>query len=59
MHAPQIIVIVLLAINLAGNAVKDGEPTPPPHTYRFGVSLVRVAIWVSLLWWGGFFGGVA
>ena len=56
MGAPQIIVIVLLAMNVAINAALDGKPTPEPHTYSFGMSVVRVAIWTALLWWGGFFG---
>jgi hypothetical protein len=55
MGAPQIIVIVLLAINVTVNAALDGKPTPEPHTYRFGVSCIRASIWIALLWWGGFF----
>lgn len=62
MGAPQIIVIVLFAIRIAVNAVKDGEPVDDPgkpakySKYSFARAVVNVAIFASLLWWGGFFG---
>jgi hypothetical protein len=55
MGAPQIIVIVMFALQLSLNATKDHEPLPEPHVYHFGKACFRVAVWAGLLWWGGFF----
>ena len=53
MKAPQIIMIIIMAMNLGINLVKNGEPKS--ETYSFPVSLVSVVINVGLLIWGGFF----
>ena len=53
MKAPQIIMIIIMAMNLGINLVKNGEPKN--ETYSFPVSLVSVVVNVGLLIWGGFF----
>lgn len=53
MNAPQIIMIVLLALNLFINLLKHGEKQ---GSYSFWTSLVNAGIVVGLLWWGGFWG---
>lgn len=54
MKAPQIIMIIIMAMNLGINLVKNGEPKD--ETYSFPVSLISIVINVGLLIWGGFFG---
>ena len=53
MKAPQIIMIIIMAMNLGINLVKNGEPKN--ETYSFSISLVSVVINIGLLIWGGFF----
>jgi len=52
-HAPQIIMIVLLAIALTIHLVKHGEHRT--GTYSFWAQLFAVALEASILYWGGFF----
>ena len=52
MNAPQIIMIVLMAMGLGIAIVKDGEP----HKYSVWGTFVGTVLTVALLWWGGFFG---
>ena len=53
MKAPQIIMIIIMAMNLGINLVKNGEPKN--ETYSFPLSLVSAVVNVGLLIWGGFF----
>jgi hypothetical protein len=52
MDAPQIIVIVLMAVGIAVTAINHGKP----NTYNVYRSIVRNAVLAGLLLWGGFFG---
>lgn len=54
MKAPQIIMIIILAMGVGINLVKHGEPKD--GNYSFPISLISAAIEVGLLIWGGFFG---
>ena len=54
MHTPQIIMIILLAIQGTVFLLKHGEPKD--SRYSFPAWIVSTAIYVSLLYWGGFFG---
>jgi len=55
MRAPQIILIILLAMSLSFNLIKHGEPRKAE--YNFWITLFSTVMTVALLWWGGFFGG--
>lgn len=58
MNAPQIIVVALLAINVAVNAARDGQEIPKKHQrYNFNRCMFSALLFCFLLWWGGFFGG--
>lgn len=50
---PQIIVIAFVFISLGITLAKHGQEQ---GKHNFFISLVGAAIWLSLLWWGGFFG---
>ena len=54
MKAPQIIIIVLIAMNVGLHLAKHGQPRT--DKYDFFWELFGKAILVALLWWGGFFG---
>lgn len=51
---PQIIMLVLLAINLGIHMKKHGEPHL--EHYNGWTMFFATAINIALLWWGGFFG---
>lgn len=51
-YIPQIIMIVLYAINLVTSATKHGEPKEENH--NFWVTLVATALSILILKWGGF-----
>ena len=51
MQTPQVIVIVLTAISLAVNLLKNGEP----KKYNFVAALIDSTALIGLLIWGGFF----
>ena len=53
MHAPQIILIVILALDLGLIMAKHGEEKKGEH--NFFVNLFSTAVMVGLLIWGGFF----
>lgn len=53
MHAPQIIMIVLLSIGGTIALFNHGKPREP---YHFGAWLIAASIKIGLLIWGGFFG---
>ena len=53
MKAPQIIYLVLTAINLLTSANLHGKPKSGNNT--FWSALISAAIFIPLLWWGGFF----
>lgn len=53
MGAAQIIMIVLLAFGFTTTIAKQGQPR---GNYSIGENIVGTAIYVSLLWWGGFWG---
>lgn len=55
MNAPQIIYLVFTALGLIMNAAMDGKETT--ITYSFAIHVVKKAIVIALLFWGGFFGG--
>lgn len=52
MGAPQIIVIILLAIGSFSSLSNNGKAK---GHYSFNDWLISPAIWVGLLYWGGFF----
>ena len=51
---PQIIMLFLLAMSLGIDLAKHGQPREGKHNAVGG--LVGVAIQLTLLWFGGFFG---
>lgn len=53
MKAPQVVIIVLLSLSVAVDLLKHGEPKT--GKYSFGTGLLAAAIWVAVLYWGGFF----
>lgn len=52
MRAPQIIIIVIMALSVTVNAVKHGEQKT--DRYHVGFTLIAIAIEAAVLWWGGF-----
>lgn len=52
MNAPQIIMIVLIAINLVIELILNGQEIPRKHS--FVEDVVAKALLVALLYWGGF-----
>lgn len=52
MQAPQIVIIVLVAITLFGNLILNGQT----KKYSFVAALIDSAILIGVLIWGGFFG---
>ena len=52
MKAPQIIMIVLMAITLFNDMQHHGEPKK--GTVNFWSTVLSLCISVALLWWGGF-----
>lgn len=50
---PQIIILIMFAMNLGIELAKHGEPREGKHNAVGG--LIGVAINLALLWWGGFF----
>ena len=54
MKAPQIIMIVMLAINLFDAMRHHGKPKE--GNVSFWVTFLAACIDVALLWWGGFWG---
>ena len=55
MHAPQIIVIIWLCLGLGITLSKHGEPKEGKESFWRDASVT--VILMSLLYWGGFFGG--
>ena len=53
MEAPQIVMIVLLAISGTVSLLYHGKPRPNWNFWHWVFSAV---IWTLILWWGGFFG---
>ena len=49
---PIIVFVVLMAMSFTLNTIKHGEPR---GNYHMGLSILGIAIWTALLWWGGFF----
>jgi hypothetical protein len=54
MRWPQILMIVWFGVLLGGSLVEHGKTET--STCHFGRTVVAVAIYVALLWWGGFWG---
>lgn len=54
MNAPQVTIVGLMVATAVLNLAKHGEPRTNP--FSFPLSLVNVAIWATVLWWGGFWG---
>lgn len=52
MKVPQIIMLSLLGIVLLVSANMHGKPK---GDWDFKYSLLSVCIWLSILYWGGFF----
>lgn len=52
MNAPQIILIVMLSAQLLGSAFYHGEKR---GNVDLRVAMIRIAVLVGLLIWGGFF----
>jgi len=53
MTAPQIIILVLFAINLLVNANMHDKPRT--NKYNFFTSLISISLNFLILYWGGFF----
>ena len=53
MHTPQILLIVIMAIELGLVWAKHGQPRN--EKYNVFINLAGTAVFVSLLIWGGFF----
>lgn len=53
MHAPQIILICILVFSGTCKLIFHGEE----REVSFPAFLIDAAIWLWLLWWGGFFNG--
>lgn len=53
MGAPQIILIVIMALGLGVDVAKHREPQGPINALT---TLALVIAMCGLLWWGGFFG---
>ena len=53
MGVPQIIIIILYAVNLGITLAKHGESTE--SKYNFIGTFISTALMVGLLIWGGFF----
>ncbi len=51
MNAPQIILLVIIAMEVGFALAKDGEP----RIYSARATMLGAAIWFFILWWGGFF----
>ena len=51
METPQIILIVLVALNLMVNLIKNGES----KKHSFVAALIDNSVIIGLLIWGGFF----
>lgn len=54
MGIPQIIIVILYALNVGIALAKHGEPKEGNYNVFF--TLIGAAISVGILWWGGFFG---
>ena len=55
MDAPQIVMIVLFAAMLVVNLIEHGKIREHPYDkYNFWIVLLRVVIFSSILYWGGF-----
>ena len=52
MNAPQIIMIVLIAIDLIFELILNGQEIPQKHS--FAQQLFAKALLIALLYWGGF-----
>lgn len=55
MHAPQAITLMLYLATLLIGAHEHGSPKT--GKWHFGYSAFSVAMWLGLLYWGGFFRG--
>jgi hypothetical protein len=53
MTAPQLVMIILLALGTGIHLALHGQPRSP---YRGDFALVGLCLNLGLLWWGGFFG---
>jgi hypothetical protein len=53
LHAPQVIVICLCILEVIVHICKHGESRQP---WNGPISFIDQAVWVGLLYWGGFFG---
>lgn len=54
MGIPQIIIVILYALNIGIELTRHGEPKQGNHNAFY--TLIGTAISVGILWWGGFFG---
>lgn len=52
MEMPQIVIIVLVAVNVMANLVKNGDS----KQYSFVATVLDSCILLGVLVWGGFFG---
>lgn len=53
LHAPQIILLALIAIGIGVVLAKHGEPKD--GTYNVFATIACEVILITLLYWGGFF----
>lgn len=51
-HIPQTLVLLLLAVQVLGAVKLDGKERTP---HSFKTELTNAIIWLSLLWFGGYF----
>ena len=55
MKAPQIIMLVLIAMDIGIHLAKNGQPRT--DCYNVYWELFGKGLLAALLWWGGFFNG--
>lgn len=54
MSLPAVILLCLWSVGLSVHLFNDGKPTPVQR-YQFWPQFLARAVWVVLLYWGGFF----
>ncbi len=52
MNAPQIVMIVIIALGLGFSLAKHGQPR---ENHNLTKDCISTAILLAILWWGGFF----
>lgn len=59
-HWPQIAMAIWLGLYVLIHAINDGKPLKhQPVRYNGSVAIIRAAVWITLLYLGGFFAGAS